>query len=142
MIRAFCVNYCDDIRHELGNKLSLIGVYGADLVLPELPAAIPKLCIFAQLYSELDSAFDSDIELRVMVDDEILATSVSEPKQSSIQPKQFQKLAAQFVLTPFLIEKECTLRVRAIYKGQEYKASALKIRANTQAAEPQPEAEG
>lgn len=135
VIRTFCVNYCDDIRHEMGNKLSLIGVYGADLVVPELPTAIAKLCVFAQLYSEVDAEFESEIEIHVMVDDEVIATSTTVPRHSKdLEASQFQKLGAQFVLTPFFIEKECTLRVRAIYQGTEYQAAALKIRASPHGA--------
>lgn len=131
MIRSFCVNYCDDIRHELGNKTSLIGIYGADLLVREVPAVIPKLCIYAQLYGEVDKTFDEVVELKVTLDDEVIGISVSEPAQNSLQPRQFQKICAQFVIAPFLIEKECTLRVRAYYNNQEYKSSALKIRSQS-----------
>jgi hypothetical protein len=36
--------FCDDVRNEVGNKLSLMGVYGQDLLLREFPATLPKLC--------------------------------------------------------------------------------------------------
>ena len=131
MIRSFCVNYCDDIRHELGNKISLIGIYGADLLVQEVPAVIPKLCIYAQLYSELDKAFDDRVELKVTLGDELIATSVITPNASSLQPRQFQKIGAHIVIAPFLIDEECTLQVCAFYKNQEYKSSALKIRSQS-----------
>lgn len=131
MIRSFCVNYCDDIRHELGNKISLIGIYGADLLVPEVPAIIPKLCIYAQLYGELDKTFDDRVELKVTLNDEVIATSVSTPATSSLKPRQFQKIGAQIVIAPFIIEEECILRVFAYYKDQEYKSSALKIRSQS-----------
>jgi uncharacterized protein DUF6941 len=40
---------CDDIRPELGNKLTLVGVYGKQIFLGgdvKFPAALPKLCVF------------------------------------------------------------------------------------------------
>jgi hypothetical protein len=36
---------CDDIRHEEGNKQSLMGVYGADFVVQKTDIIIPKLCL-------------------------------------------------------------------------------------------------
>lgn len=36
--------FCDDVRNEVGNKLSLMGVYGQDLLLREFPTTLPKLC--------------------------------------------------------------------------------------------------
>ncbi|MDY6954284.1 MAG: hypothetical protein SWE60_22490 [Thermodesulfobacteriota bacterium] len=40
---------CDDVREETGNKYSLMGVYGADLVFANFPALLPKLCLCIML---------------------------------------------------------------------------------------------
>jgi len=34
---------CDDIRHEIGDKFSLIGVYGSDICVARIPFSFPKL---------------------------------------------------------------------------------------------------
>lgn len=134
-IRSFCVNYCDDIRLEVGNKISLIGIYGADLLVPEMPAVIPKLCIYVQIYSELEAHFDDDIEVKVLIDDDVINSSRCSPKDGAVLgAKQFHKLALQFVISPFVIDKECVLRTRASYKGVEYVASGLNIRRASSAA--------
>jgi len=39
---------CDDIREEALNKVSLLGIYGPDIVFKKLPAVIPKLSFFAR----------------------------------------------------------------------------------------------
>ena len=36
---------CDDIREEVGNKLSYIGIYGRDIFVPNIPFNFPKLCV-------------------------------------------------------------------------------------------------
>lgn len=36
---------CDDIREEVGNKLSLMGIYGKDIYVPRLPFTFPQLCV-------------------------------------------------------------------------------------------------
>ena len=41
--------WCDDIRHEIGNKPSFMGVYTSALGVPQLPLALPKLCCWLTL---------------------------------------------------------------------------------------------
>jgi hypothetical protein len=36
---------CDDIRHEVGDKFSLIGVYGSHVYVAQLPFLFPKLSV-------------------------------------------------------------------------------------------------
>ena len=36
---------CDDIRSETGNKFSLMGIYGSNIVIKKFPAVLPKLCL-------------------------------------------------------------------------------------------------
>jgi hypothetical protein len=36
---------CDDIRQEMGNKISLMGTYGKDVIVPSIPFVFPKLCL-------------------------------------------------------------------------------------------------
>jgi hypothetical protein len=36
---------CDDIRQELGNKISLMGIYGKEIIVPSIPFTLPKLCL-------------------------------------------------------------------------------------------------
>lgn len=36
--------FCDDIRQELGDKVSLIGIYGSHMYVHGFPARLPKLC--------------------------------------------------------------------------------------------------
>ena len=46
--------WCDDIRHELGNKPSFMGVYTGGLVVSKLPIVLPRLCVFAWVVAPLD----------------------------------------------------------------------------------------
>lgn len=41
----FSVLFCDDIRHEVGGKISLMGIYGTHLLLPALPSNLSKLSV-------------------------------------------------------------------------------------------------
>jgi hypothetical protein len=40
---------CDDVRQEVGNKSSLMGMYDKDIVFSDLPALLPKLCLYVRL---------------------------------------------------------------------------------------------
>lgn len=55
---AFCI-FCDDIRQEIGNKLSYMGVYSTDMVfppgaLPDAPIAVPRFAISAWLICDIN----------------------------------------------------------------------------------------
>jgi len=37
---------CDDIRQEVGRKLSFMGIYDEAIIFKRLPARVPKICMF------------------------------------------------------------------------------------------------
>ena len=39
---------CDDIRQEIGNKLTFVGVYQDLIIVSKIPYVFPKLCFFIQ----------------------------------------------------------------------------------------------
>ncbi|RAX37412.1 DUF6941 family protein [Rhizobium tropici] len=45
---GYCI-FCDDIRTEVGEKLSFIGVYSGVLMLPEFPISLAKFCVHVNL---------------------------------------------------------------------------------------------
>lgn len=45
---------CDDIRTEVSGKTLLIGMYGGNIIVPTLPAQIPKLVFLVKLRSSVD----------------------------------------------------------------------------------------
>jgi len=65
---AYCI-FCDDIRHEISNKTSLIGVYNADMIFDAAPpVVIPKLGISLWVISDLDDR-PSKLVVRVIAPD-------------------------------------------------------------------------
>jgi uncharacterized protein DUF6941 len=53
---ANCI-FCDDVRLEVGNKLSLMGVYSNDILFPAAPPSmLQKLCVVVWLISDLDDS--------------------------------------------------------------------------------------
>ncbi|MBW2737804.1 MAG: hypothetical protein JRE64_02920 [Deltaproteobacteria bacterium] len=53
---------CDDIRQEISNKLSFIGIYGKDIFVSKISFTFPKLC-FAILYKDIKAEDSFSIEL-------------------------------------------------------------------------------
>jgi len=43
--------WCDDIRQEVGNKPSFMGVYTGSLVVPSLPTVLPRLAVWVNVWT-------------------------------------------------------------------------------------------
>lgn len=63
----FNVVLCEDIRDEIGNKKSLMGVLAGDVSVPSFPASI-QLALFFQYFPKEDDADEISIVVR-FVDD-------------------------------------------------------------------------
>jgi hypothetical protein len=61
--------FCDDIRQELGGKLSVMGIYQADMIFPAtqtFPTVVPRFAILVKYY-EIKDAFSDDITIRLFL---------------------------------------------------------------------------
>ena len=63
--------YCDDIRNEVGNKLTLVGCYDADLLLNAFPTILPKFAVYARAYTPAGKPFQKLI-LRLRQNENLL----------------------------------------------------------------------
>jgi len=54
---------CDDIRSEVGRKVSLMGIYDEKILLVQLPARIARLCLF-QRWSQVPRGAKVAVEVR------------------------------------------------------------------------------
>ncbi len=54
---------CDDIREEIGRKLSYIGIYGKDILVSKIPYTFPKLC-FAISYKGVKAGNSFSVVLK------------------------------------------------------------------------------
>jgi hypothetical protein len=131
--------FCDDIRYELGGKLSYIGVYSGHLFVPEFPVILPKLCLSLSVITPASQPFRK-LELRIFKDDEQLAEGVVDEAQlsetieaatdengNSATETRVQVLNSLFVFSPFQIDGPCRLRVRVVTESEELKGLSLSI---------------
>ena len=146
------VTYCDDIRREIGNKKTLVGIYGTDLFVPEIPTVISKLCLVIQVVYPMDSPInrlhirilrDEDQVGDIKLNDDVLArddATPAESKDAEPYPGYVRRraLTAELVISPFVIERPGTIRVVADTDRGEYRGSFLRVRLAPKSAEMAP----
>ncbi len=115
--------FCDDIRHETGGKLSFIGVYSGELLVPAFPVALPKLCLFVNIVTPAEKPFRS-LGLRVLKDGETMREIASDEEQLAAfsdlaegmteEQRKMHVLPNQVTVTfsPMQFDGSCTTRVR------------------------------
>lgn len=116
--------FCDDIRHETSGKLTLVGVYSDALIVPELPATLPRLCLVARLIAPLAQP-PRLVTLRVFKDDQLvqevaarkedltdmLRAAAHYPAQTRSERVQIVQFLVEF--SPFQLDRPGLLRVHA-----------------------------
>lgn len=117
--RSIDVQFCDDVRVEVGNKLSLMGVYGPTMIVKSVPAILSKLCINVRVYSPATQPLGK-LDVKVLRDEKpILESTFTQPSPTHQGVSQGW-LLANFVLSvvPFAVDKRCALRV-VVDTGEE-----------------------
>ncbi|MDP2811517.1 MAG: hypothetical protein Q8O34_15350 [Rhodocyclaceae bacterium] len=132
--RFLTATFCDDIRHEMGNKLSLMGCYQGELIVPAAPVVLPKLCVYASAWTPKERPFKS-LTLRVVQDDEIELARLEIPTQPLDEVAQIQDATATrktvstaIAFSPFFIEKPMSIRLMAITEEGEIIGPRLLIK--------------
>ena len=131
--RFVSAEYCDDVRQEVGNKISLIGCYGTDMIVGALPAFLPKLCVVVKLRTPVDQPFGVGT-IRLLRDDQSIAEMPVDATVAGVSGRPenatWQFLQAVIALSPFPIEAPCFLRVELEAEGEVILGPKLRIRAS------------
>jgi hypothetical protein len=109
--------FCDDIREEKGNKITLAGVYGKHLFFPadaKFPAGIRQLCVYLRFTGIRGG---ETVRLRVSMNDEVIFEA---PESSQVKvPDQPNEYAAiSMFLIPFGVQNVGDLKF-GFYWGKE-----------------------
>lgn len=133
------VIFCDDIRKEVGNKPSYIGIYTGAINFPsELPSQLPKFA-FAIVYSERPGESTEPVTLSVFLpgdaDDAPTINENIPVEQMRSQPPppdiDFDdpviSALMHLVIAPFKVEKEGVIKVRAYRGDLEIKLGAIHV---------------
>ena len=130
--------YCDDIRTEVGGKLTFVGCYLGDMtVFGVVPVALPVFCAFVSFRipaslkfkkAKIILSMDCDSEVKELARAEFeLPENGGEMLESLIASGQFLSINVPIKLTPLLLEKEGFVRCRAFLDESEYKLGSLRI---------------
>jgi hypothetical protein len=135
--------FCDDIRNEVGGKLSFVGCYNAIMfVSGKFPLTLPKFCIHVHILTTSDRPFRSILarcyvpELdQPVIEDEIhtpdpgdqvaLVANLETPRR---EPR-YIAASASLILAPLRIHGPGLIRARALVDGgpEEMKLGSLRI---------------
>lgn len=126
--------FCDDIRFELGNKATLVGLYNADMYVAELPTFIAKLCVWVSVTTPAGQPFRT-LKVRIERGKDVL-TEAAPPigdmnfERTSAPTHDAQTRATMVVyfnLPPMTIAEPCTFRAIAVADDVEYVAGKLHV---------------
>lgn len=121
--------YCDDVRRETSGKLTLVGVYGSDLVVDEPPpVTIPKISVVVIARTLTNDRFDR-LHLEVLRDEELLVeTDIKPPAKAGAQSGEWMDVRAIVDVRSLHVTDDCVLRVRVSDERTTYKAGGLVLR--------------
>lgn len=129
--------FCDDVRQEAGGKLAYMGIYESNLLVPDYPASLLKLCAVMTVRTAaarppksvvFKLLRDDDVIYEHSVDPEALKQMVNTDQASDIENKAHTiKSIAQLI--NFSFTDACVLKSRAIVDGEEFRGGALEMRA-------------
>ena len=129
--------FCDDIRQEVGGKLSFMGCYQGELIVPMAPVALPKLCLYATIWTPKERPFKS-LMLRIVQDDdkelarlEISKESFEEAEQVFDETSTRKMVSTAIAFSPFAIDKPNSLRLIATTEEGEIIGPRLLIKVVT-----------
>lgn len=94
---------CDDVREEIGNKVTFVGVYGPDIFVSQIPFSFPKLCFVN---------FCKDVKKGDSISIDIIDPSGKKLSKTinSIAPKDgmghAKKIAIFAIYSPLAVEQE------------------------------------
>ena len=134
MTRFAYSTFCDDIRNEVNGKISLMGIFGSLMYLPQFPAVLPKLCALVTASTPIDRPFQS-VSFKGVMDGNVLfdlALDSSQMEQMDqgaglIQdPKRFEA-KAMVVLSPLHIAAPSKIKISIVADGEELECTGLQI---------------
>ena len=138
--RIVITQFCDDIRREVGNKYSLMGCYGDEMIIDKLPTLLPKLCVQVRVLTPVDQPF-TKLLIRAVLNGESIA-EIDVPAQEMAQSYQDRAplsdaerhvVVAIIAISPLPVSEPCQLKIEADTEDGMLRGSSLSIRERTAA---------
>lgn len=129
--------WCDDIRQEVGNKPSFMGVFTGGVLLPSLPAVLPRLGVQTWVVSPIDLPIQL-LELQIVRDDGVVLAEIKPegPPHTAfprVEDATRQQIVVGVVMGPVEIPVGCKwLVVKVKADDDEFEGPKLRITANAE----------
>ena len=135
LTRFAVATFCDDVRQEVGNKYSLMGCYGDELVVEALPVALPKVCAHVRASTTLDQLFAA-LTCRAKLNGEVISELTIQPDQLlsgqriAVARSQSDRVVVVLVLqfAPFGITEPSNLRIEVETESEILHGGTLQLR--------------
>lgn len=128
------VIYCDDIRNEIGGKISLMGIYAGDMIVPSIPLILPKLCIVITVITESSDPFQKLSARIERGEDRAILLSTGNiditplpAEEGDGNGNRLHVVQLQFVLSPFQVDGPTVLRVTVETERGPIRGRGLRI---------------
>lgn len=125
--------FCDDIRHEINGKITLVGTYTNIMYISgSLPHVLPKFCLGIVFREAKDSLDNVTIKIFFPGDDENpigVVNLVSQPDLNipDLDEFSFKEFRLFFEATGVVIKQEGRIRVRAYKNDDEIRLGSLTV---------------
>ena len=127
--------FCDDIRHEVNGKLSLIGTYDTQLLIPKFPATVSKLCVIVTVVTSPNEPFSDAYVSGKLGDQELFKLHVdrnqlaaAEAEKSMNQNETIRKLQTMAILSPISFDAPGDITIEVSADGRTIECSGLEVR--------------
>ncbi|MDR2209176.1 MAG: hypothetical protein LBE22_09435 [Azoarcus sp.] len=130
-IHAFC-HFCDDIRFEIGNKRSLIGIYTNKLIAEAIPTTLSRLCIEIIICLPIKNNIDyikiiSSLNSEVIGEMIISGAEASEMSKKTMEDDTVFEIVSLMSFSPLVVKEPSILEVSAMIGDKEIPAGRLHI---------------
>lgn len=125
--------FCDDMRQEIGNKVSFMGCYLGELFVPFVPMMLPKLCVHVSVSTAVERPLKA---LTVRLDQGANQLAIIEMPSDDLAravppaPEDATRMSANIgvMLSPFAITEPSEIRVVVITEDGEMLGPRLRIK--------------
>lgn len=132
--------FCDDIRHEMGGKVTFVGIYNSEMTIQAVaPVLLPKLGV-AMAYRDASRNFPQKLTFRITragdgSEDLLFETEVDAPAfpiealgeiESGSVPYGELKMHAD--LAPITFTGDCDIKARVYRGADEIRLGRLRVR--------------
>lgn len=137
--RVLITTVCDDVRQEVGKKMSLMGIYDESMLLPQFPITLPKLCFVLRAITDTSNPFrklsfsvlrDDDVLVESTIEQESLEASFAAINNQPLPPSDkghIQTFVLIAQVAPLALPKECTLRFEAQTESEMLRGATIRV---------------